>query len=323
MPIDAQSLSLIARTSAPLGGPESRILREGTISIIKHDLDSRLNMIRDTVDELEYYISRGRPFRKYRIKGHAGVGDVRDQSGGTTRSRAGPSDNFQSAACDIQVDILARVVAMLRPYASSQNGMRIEFEMHQIPSLNVDRDLIELRDLQPNSECREIWRSREHHFSEGAKIEMSGFDLCHQPRHWHREQRGASDRTPESIARRRLARWPWGSAWEHSSRKRSWNVTEARCSSQTRRTPRFLPSSRGLGTLNEKELTHGQDSVDDEPYYAQNYVRRLEDAGYKVTLCDYAEGGLQRLLESPGGFEVLILEIHYAHAARRFPRGNR
>lgn len=49
--------------------------------------------------------------------------------------------------------------------------------------------------------------------------------------------------------------------------------------------------------------------VDDEPYYAQHYVRRLEDTGYKVTLCDSAESGLQRLRDEPGAFKLLILDF--------------
>lgn len=143
--LELQPLDFIAQQIGPvLQTLESRILRERTISIVKHDLYAPLNMIRDTIDRIVFDFEAGKPVREYDIKdlgaSHILARNLVDQLDPDPSQLA----RFQPAPTFLEGDILARVVNMLRHFAWEQKRIRIEFEnIRAIPQLNIDRDLVE------------------------------------------------------------------------------------------------------------------------------------------------------------------------------------
>jgi CheY-like chemotaxis protein len=49
--------------------------------------------------------------------------------------------------------------------------------------------------------------------------------------------------------------------------------------------------------------------VDDEPFFVQNYLTKLKDAGYEVTFSERADEGLRYLLEKPTEFKIVALDF--------------
>jgi signal transduction histidine kinase len=143
--LDLQPLEFVAQQIAPvLQSLETRIQRERSISTIKHDLFSPINMIRSTTDAILADFEKGLPGREYDIK------DL-GASSALIRNLVAQLDPDPSEPVAVNPkptyimgDILARVVNMLRPYAYEERQMQIEYiDIEKLPRMNVDRALIE------------------------------------------------------------------------------------------------------------------------------------------------------------------------------------
>ncbi len=143
--VELEPLGLIAQqVGVALQALETRIRREQTISIVKHDLYSPLTMIRHTVDRMREEAEAGLPLREYDLA------NLDNSSFFATNlaSQLGVSPeqfgDFDPEPTLIEGDILARVVKMLRPYAWDHRKMQIKFDnIRVIPRLNVDRAMVE------------------------------------------------------------------------------------------------------------------------------------------------------------------------------------
>ena len=145
MQLELEPLGFIAKqVGVVLQALDSRIRREQTISIVKHDLYSPLTMIRNTLNRMREDEESGKPRGEYHF-------DNLDSSSYFALNLVSQLDvtpgqfgAFAPTPIFIEGDILARVVSMLRPYAWDTNRIQIKFDnIRVIPKLSVDRAMIE------------------------------------------------------------------------------------------------------------------------------------------------------------------------------------
>ncbi len=142
---EVETLRFIAAQVGPaLKSFEQRILRERTISTIKHDLSSPLAMMRDVVDMLIEEAEAGQPPNttgltdlRATIRLASNLVDQLDPDPGVVRE-------FHPRATLLEGDIVARLKDMLQSIARDTRRMDIRFDgFRQVPALMVDATLIE------------------------------------------------------------------------------------------------------------------------------------------------------------------------------------
>lgn len=143
-PIQLQSLEFIAQQVGPmLQILENNIRRERTISTVKHDLYTQMNMIRDAVDRITDDLGEGRTAREYDLK-NLGVACLRGSNLiGQLDAEPESQGEYDPKPTMIEGGILARVVNLLRHYAWSEREMAIEYDVRAIPKLLIDPAMIE------------------------------------------------------------------------------------------------------------------------------------------------------------------------------------
>jgi signal transduction histidine kinase len=143
--LELEPLKFIARqVGLVLQALESRIRREQTISIVKHDLYSPLTMIRNTVDRMSKEAAADLPLREYDLANLDYSSFFATNLVSQLDPSSDPFGDYDPEPTLLEGDILARVVSMLRPFAWEHSKMKIEFDnIRVIPRLNVDRDMVE------------------------------------------------------------------------------------------------------------------------------------------------------------------------------------
>ncbi len=147
-PVQVQTLELIAQQVGPmLQIFENNIRREQTISVVKHDLYSPLNMIRDTSERIADDLASGIVPREYDVKNLRVSHVIATNLVRQLDAEVGDQDEFHPEPTKLIGDILARVVNMLQHYAWTDKEMEILYNaddiINVIPILNIDRELIE------------------------------------------------------------------------------------------------------------------------------------------------------------------------------------
>ena len=148
-PTALQKLNFITRQIAPvLHTFATRIQREYTITITKHDLDTPLNMIRDVSDDIATYVGRSQTVKWHdlmNLKTSAAFAqNLVDQL---------DPDPFEIPALDIEAvlleaDIVARLKHMLDHFAQRSNEITLRYSMfvsdeERVPAMYLDRAVIE------------------------------------------------------------------------------------------------------------------------------------------------------------------------------------
>lgn len=144
-PIEAYTLQFICLQVSPVMDMLSaRIAREQQVSIIKHDLEAPLFMIRDTAEQIARETEQKLPLAEYCIPdlNMASVLGLNLVSflevAPAEITRCDPRWTF------LEGEIVARNKSMLKYYARKVGDMTISFEsFHFVPQLWIDRDLVE------------------------------------------------------------------------------------------------------------------------------------------------------------------------------------
>lgn len=146
-PIHVQTLEFIAYHVGPLLQIfENSILRERTISTVKHDLFSNLNMVRDTAERIKRDLSKDRPVRECDLNNLGMSRLLATNLVVQLDAEPGMMTEYNPIPTLLVGDILARVVDMLQHYAVTERNMNIEYSediKKVIPELMLDRALIE------------------------------------------------------------------------------------------------------------------------------------------------------------------------------------
>ena len=206
-PVAIQTLDFIARQIAPiLDTLNLRVIREETISMIKHDLYNPLGMIRDTVECIERGMSdseasvRVKSYDILNIGASALFASILAQ-----QLDPEPADDrkpdFQRTL--LEKSIVARNKNMISRYAMRENEMTLRFDgFRELPVLWVDRNLIEraivnlltnaIKYGQPRTQIQVLAHSENDAFhidviNEGEGISEEDQELVFEPRY-----RGAS-----------------------------------------------------------------------------------------------------------------------------------
>ena len=146
---ELKKLSFIARQVAPvLHTFAVRVQRELTISIVKHDLETPLNMIRDTSEDIETYVDQDG-----RVKWHDLMNLKTSALFAQSLLEQLDPDPFEIPKLVIEEtllegDIVGRLKHMLDHYAAEENGMTIRYRgfsgvYDNIPALYLDQAQIE------------------------------------------------------------------------------------------------------------------------------------------------------------------------------------
>lgn len=142
--LELDPLEFIARqVGVVLQAFETRIQREQTISIVKHDLYAPLNMIRDTVDRMRENAEAGRPSGEYDLADLETSAFFASNLVAQLDLSPGRLGDFYPQPTYLEGDIVAHVVRMSRHYAGEQRRMLITFDnLRVIPRLRIDRSMI-------------------------------------------------------------------------------------------------------------------------------------------------------------------------------------
>jgi hypothetical protein len=144
-PVELETLRFIAHQIAPiLQILESQVQREQTISIVKHDLESPLNLMRDLAHKISDQLRNNEPVRIYDLQNL----EVAHMLASNLVAQLDPDPtgfrSFRPSQTFLEGDLVARIKNMLGHYAEATRGMRIRFDgFRQVPPLYVDRNLIE------------------------------------------------------------------------------------------------------------------------------------------------------------------------------------
>lgn len=138
------TLTFVAEQVAPvLKTFEHRILRERTISAIKHDLSSPLTMMRDAVAELIEDHERGNPLHATHLYDLRATIKLASNLVSQLDPDPGAFGDYQPRFTYLEGEIVARLVDMLRS-AAQERRMKIRFDgFRQVPALIIDPALIE------------------------------------------------------------------------------------------------------------------------------------------------------------------------------------
>jgi signal transduction histidine kinase len=152
-PVDLQTLEFIAEQIAPaIELLNARITRERTISIVKHDLQTPISMIAETVNQFTNLAS-GDPInpKEYRLK--VPYFDLLDlgvcalfAKNLTSQLALEPQlqSRYSPKRTMLEREVIVRLKKMLGHYAMRQNHMLISFNgFETVPPIYVDLDLIE------------------------------------------------------------------------------------------------------------------------------------------------------------------------------------
>ena len=142
--IQIKELSFITRQIAPiLEAMAVYINREYVVSVVKHDLNEAIGMVRDTVTEMENKLSTKEPIPKYSLPDLGST--VLDMINLTSKLDPDPVEipNIKPESTYLEGDIIARIQNMLRHRAKAR-GLKLHFAdfAHKTPSLMIDRTLI-------------------------------------------------------------------------------------------------------------------------------------------------------------------------------------
>lgn len=147
-PFEIKTLGFIARQIAPiLDTLNIRVIREETISMIKHDIYNPLGMIRDTVESIEKGIADSDTIVRVKAYDILNIGaSALFASNLAQQLDPEPADDrrpdFERTL--LEKSIIARNKNMISRYAMRENEMTIRFDgFRDLPVLWVDRDLIE------------------------------------------------------------------------------------------------------------------------------------------------------------------------------------
>ena len=143
--VELEPLAFIAQqVGVALQALDTRIRREQTISIVKHDLSSPLTMISHTVDRVREDWEAGLPMRDYDLANLDNSSFFATNLASQLDVSPGQFGDFDPEPTFLEGDILARVVNMLRPYAWDHRRIQIVYDkIRVIPQLNVDRSMVE------------------------------------------------------------------------------------------------------------------------------------------------------------------------------------
>jgi hypothetical protein len=144
-PIEAYTLQFISLQISPvLDMLGVRIAREQQVSVIKHDLEAPLFMIKDTVEQIIKETEQGIPISTYCLPDLNMASVLGLNLVSFLEAEPGEIARCEARWTFLEGEIVARNKSMLRYYARKVGDMTINFDsFHQIPQLWIDRDLVE------------------------------------------------------------------------------------------------------------------------------------------------------------------------------------